>query len=515
MIDRQDSVIAVLLSIVILVSMVAPAYAHSGPKAVDDVDESAIDGAADSQTSDDASPSFIRNSVATDENTSVEPVGNHSERMPDWLRTGGYTIANGTPVNSSSTAAEHRKEAIELLAELASKETESPEASGENGTVTNETGADSANGGEGGSSRSTQNEESGNPASDGSDTSTGGSEKGGAEEAKTGNDSASSKNSSGTSGTDPGSPGNSGSGSTSGNGQGSASFKWAWGGVSGGTFEFIYANKTDADGATESPSIRRNGGTESSGSSTAGVPNVVSLSKELNKTTQWAVDDYRTNNASIFETDRMVAARSQGRYSEVAEHLAAADRLHSAAAISDAERAHELLSERQFEYDKEAVEAALADARRAHERGQMLENRGSQVAAINQYHEAWLHAQRALDIMDEAVEPVVWVETRDDMPQSEQSEYRVRGIVFDVRPNQRTLNLTIDGQKRQIELNASTAPATDARFNTTVELGPQTPENDRVYAINLTASDPERSTRRLATARCTIPSDRHRPEPTY
>jgi len=504
MIDRQDSVIAVLLSKVILVSTVAPAYAHSGLRAVDDVDESAIDGAADSQTSDDASPSFIRSSVATDENTSVEPVGNHSERMPDWLRTGGYTIANGTPVNSSSTAAEHREEAIELLAELASKGTESPESSGENGTVTNETGTDSANGGEGGSSRSTQNKKSGNSAGDGSDTSAGGSEKGGAEETETGTDSTSSGNSSGSSGTDSGTsgtdsgssgtdsgpPGNSGNGSTSGNGQGSASFKWAWGGMSGGAFEFIYSNKTGADGATESPSIRRNGGAESSGGSAAGGPNAGSLSEELNKTTQWTVDDYRTDNASIFETDRMVSARSQGRYSEVAEHLAAADRLHSAAAISDAERAHELLSERDFEYDGEAVEAALADARRAHERGQTLEDRGFPVAAINQYHEAWLHAQRALDIMDEAVEPVVWVETRDDMPRSEQSEYRVRGIVFDVRPNQRTLNLTINGKKREVELNASTAPATDARFNTTVEIGPQTPENDRVYAINLTANDP-------------------------
>lgn len=497
MVDWLDSVIAVLLSIVILVSMVAPAYAHTGPRAVGDVGESDIEGTVDTQTSDDTSPPFIRGSVSTDDNTSVEPVGNHSERMPDWLRSGGYTTVNGTPVNSSLTAAEHRKEAIELLAELSSRKSESPEPSGENSTETNETRTDSANESESGSSGSAQNEKSDNPASDGSDTNTGGSEKGSAEEAKSGNDSTSSESSSGTSGTDssssgtdPGSPGNSGNESTSGNGQGSASFKWALGGVSEDAFEFIYANKTDADGATESPSFRRNGGTDSSGSSTAGGPNIGSLSKELNKTTQWTVDDYRTDNASIFETDRRVAARSQGRYSEVGEHLAAADRLHSAAAISDAERAHELLTKRDFEYDKEAVEAALADARRAHERGQTLEDRGSPVAAINQYHEAWLHAQRALDIMDEAVEPVVWVETRDDMPRSEQSEYRVRGIVFDVRPNQRTLNLTINGQKHQIELNASTAPATDARFNTTVELGPQTPENDRVYAINLTASDP-------------------------
>lgn len=377
MVVFREGTVAILLSVLMVTSMVGPVYAHPEPNAVE-VNGPSVDPVSVTDTS----PSFVTSSVSTSvsKNTSLDPVGQYSEREPNWLRSDGYTTADDPPVNATKTASDHREEAAELLAELAAEQSDSEAHSTENRTEQNdsETGSlaetgedhsDKASNGQSDDAGDSQSNEAGDAPSDVTDGSS--------------EDTA-----------DRGSSGRSnsaGNESERGGGPDSIFTGWAWGVALGERAPGFIASVGNASGDSSNgppPNAVRTGGpdhggaTSSSGEDTSG-PNADDLLTELNETNAWTVDD------------------------------------------------------------------ALADAREAHERGQELEDR-SPVAAITQYHEAWLHAQRALDVMDEDVEPVVWIETREDIPHSEPIDYEVQGIVFDVRPHERTETLAMENLTEQL-----------------------------------------------------------------
>jgi hypothetical protein len=209
----------------------------------------------------------------------------------------------------------------------------------------------------------------------------------------------------------------------------------------------------------------------------------------LDGTFEYVLDGKRVTSAEVFRVDKQVVASLHARAPDVTEHLLYADEKVARQAIDDAERVAMVLDERNVTYDEDAVAANLTAAKDAFEQAEQVRER-SQPGALEHYRQAWTHAQRALDVLDEATEPNVTIETREDLPHNESIEYTVAGTVFDVRPYELTAELTLNDSTRDLDMDAGTEPATEASFYATVMLETQTPDEPRVYEANVSARDP-------------------------
>ncbi|PSQ24855.1 hypothetical protein BRD04_00525 [Halobacteriales archaeon QS_9_67_17] len=210
-----------------------------------------------------------------------------------------------------------------------------------------------------------------------------------------------------------------------------------------------------------------------------------------------------------------VAAGTRGRVPNATGYIVASDAVLARTAIADAERVADTLDARNVSYDRAAVAAQLAAARAARDRGDRL--RGQAPGAVKQYRIAWAHAQRALDIMDEAVTPTVSIDTRRDRPHNESLTHPLNGTVFDVRGYELTATLSVnDTTKRTVAVNASTVPGDLARFNTSQELARQWPAFNRssfvnrTYVLTITATDSGRDYAPTALAKFDEIHDRQR-----
>lgn len=213
------------------------------------------------------------------------------------------------------------------------------------------------------------------------------------------------------------------------------------------------------------------------------------LLNEVNDTYEYVLDENRVVNATVYKSDKTVAAQMRNTAPNATAHLLAADAQLSSTAIGDVENTTKTLHERNITFDERAVDDELADAKQAFQKAERLERR-SPAAAIEQYRDAWIHAQRALDLLDEATEPNVTIETRQDMPHDEPIEYNVSGTVFDVRPYELNASVTVRNETRQIPIESDTEPASTVRFNATVALQSQMPNDTRAYEITVEVSDP-------------------------
>lgn len=167
-------------------------------------------------------------------------------------------------------------------------------------------------------------------------------------------------------------------------------------------------------------------------------------------------------------------------------YLAASDRALARTALADARRVRRTLDERNRSYDESVVAEEIATAADALARGERQHDR-SAPAAIAAYRKSWLHAQRALDAMDRAVEPTVSLDSRRDPPRNGTASYLLRGSVFDVRSHELDpLALTLDGETYRVALDADTAPGSVGRFAVNLTLAPGS------HRVRVTATDPNR-----------------------
>jgi hypothetical protein len=205
------------------------------------------------------------------------------------------------------------------------------------------------------------------------------------------------------------------------------------------------------------------------------------LQQSLNRTLGYYVGPNRVNE-SVFTTDRRIATRTQKRAPKVANNLADADEILAKTALEDARTTNDRLADTGgVSYNEEQVSHHLDQARQA------LENGGSKpVARIQRYRRAWLHAQKALDIMDAAVTPSVSITTRQDPTHEGTVAYDLNGTVEDVRTFEihSVMIRFADGTTTSADLHQGTEPFATGQFNTTVVLDKQ--RNN----ITVTAIDP-------------------------
>lgn len=208
------------------------------------------------------------------------------------------------------------------------------------------------------------------------------------------------------------------------------------------------------------------------------------LQSKLSNTFAGYIDANRTTDPP-FTTDKKVADNARGEAPEVATYLAASDAVLARTALRDAERAFEQLRARGISFDTETVQEHLEDAEKAYEQGEHVRSR-SAVGSFPHYRRAWHHAQRALDIMDQAVTPQVTIRQRVDPAHNTTLHYRVVGTAFDVRPYELTnVTVAVNGTTvATVPLNASTEPVQNATFATVIAL---TSETNR---ITVNATDP-------------------------
>ncbi|KAB1190456.1 hypothetical protein GJR96_15875 [Haloferax sp. MBLA0076] len=201
-------------------------------------------------------------------------------------------------------------------------------------------------------------------------------------------------------------------------------------------------------------------------------------------TFSYILDADRVNNVSVFKEDKRVVASMHKRAPNVTAHLVASDSRLARQAIEDAKRTRRILEERNTSYDEANVSAEIAAAEAALERGDRHRSKNA-MGTIPKYRQAWDRAQRALDIMDWAVTPVVTIDTREDFRHDGAITYHLNGTVFDVRTYETpTLTVESNGTARTVRVTTSTTPASIETFNTTVTL------RHRVNEITVQATDP-------------------------
>ncbi|WP_158057963.1 hypothetical protein [Halorussus halophilus] len=187
----------------------------------------------------------------------------------------------------------------------------------------------------------------------------------------------------------------------------------------------------------------------------------------------------------MFEADKRVAASVQSHAPTVTQLLADSDKRLAETALGDARRVRETLRQRGIAHDDTAASGEIQNASAALDRAEKLRANGNPAGAIAQYREAWIHAQRALDIMDRAVDPRVTITSRSDPRYNGSIERTIRGRVFDVRTHDLTnVTLTVDGEPRVVAVSRPTKPGSNATFVATVSL------TDRPHEIIVTATDP-------------------------
>ncbi len=205
----------------------------------------------------------------------------------------------------------------------------------------------------------------------------------------------------------------------------------------------------------------------------------------LNATFEHVVDENRVNASQVFATDKRIVAQTQAHRPDVGEQLVASDRVLAETVVADAQRVREGMDRRNLSYDEAAVNERLANASAALQQGHNhVAGNASLVAAVESYHRAWRHAQRAMDLMQAAVEPQVEITRRTDPPHNGTIEYTVKGVVWDVRSHRMAGTLTLNGEQRSLALDTSTVPGENVTFSTTVTL-----EEKRNW-INVSVSNP-------------------------
>lgn len=209
----------------------------------------------------------------------------------------------------------------------------------------------------------------------------------------------------------------------------------------------------------------------------------------LKRTLQHVLDSDRVISAAVFRADKQVIASLHAQAPQITEHLLFSEQKLATLAITDAERVRRNLNGRNVTYDEASVVANITAAEESLEQAERVRER-SQPGAVEHYRRAWTQAQRALDIMDQATAPNVTIEPREDLPHNGTTEVSIAGTVFDVRPYELTGELTVDNTSRQLEMTGPTAPGGVARFNMTIMLETQLPDEPNPYVVNVSAHDP-------------------------
>lgn len=211
------------------------------------------------------------------------------------------------------------------------------------------------------------------------------------------------------------------------------------------------------------------------------------LVDKLNGTFEHVLDENRVTSAAVFRSDKKVVAPLSQRAPNVTEHVLISDKKLARSAIRDAERVVDVLHDRNITFDESAVNSNISAAKRAYQQAERTKNSPSRV---EHYRQAWTHAQRAIDIMDETVKPRVSISTREDLPHHGPINHPINGTVFDVRPHELTVTFAVNDTTQDLSLATNTTPGTVARFNTRVKLDSQLPNESRVYDVTVSVRDP-------------------------
>lgn len=209
----------------------------------------------------------------------------------------------------------------------------------------------------------------------------------------------------------------------------------------------------------------------------------------LNGTLQHVLDPNRITSVAVFRGDKQVIAPLSQQAPQVTNHLLTSEAKLARQSIDDAERIERTLNARNFSYNTVDVSSNISAAKRALEQAKHVRKR-SQLGAVEQYRQAWTHAQRALDIMDEAVKPQVAINTTEDMPYNGTVNKTIAGTIFDIRPHELNATISKNSSKRLLDLSTSTRPGTTSTFNTTVQLRMEAPSNTLVYYVDVDVKDP-------------------------
>jgi hypothetical protein len=213
----------------------------------------------------------------------------------------------------------------------------------------------------------------------------------------------------------------------------------------------------------------------------ADIPQSSSLQQSLNRTLSAYVGPNHADDAP-FSTDRHVAARTQGHAPEVAAALAAADERLAKQALADARSMRRRLADESVSFDRNAVDDDIQAAAAALDRA---DHGNGPVVRIQHYRQAWQHAQRALDRMDEALAPQVTIRSRHDPRHDGAITYRLNGTVRDVRTFEIS-NVTLrfaDGMTRTVPVSADATPLTNGTFAVDLRL------EGRVHEVTVVAVD--------------------------
>ncbi|MFC7047160.1 hypothetical protein ACFQH6_18735 [Halobacteriaceae archaeon GCM10025711] len=205
---------------------------------------------------------------------------------------------------------------------------------------------------------------------------------------------------------------------------------------------------------------------------------------QLNATFAYVLDTNRVTDHDLFKADKRISAPLDKRVPNATDHLLTSDAKLARQAIADAERTKRGLEARNVSFDEANVSEEIALAKDARDRGARL-GMSHPLGAMEQYRMAWVHAQRALDLMDWAATPTVTITTREDMPHEGNVTYTLEGTVFDVRPYEvETVTVTHDGINRSVSLYSNTTPATNGTFAVNLTL------HDSINEIPVAATDP-------------------------
>ncbi|MFC7046960.1 hypothetical protein ACFQH6_17525 [Halobacteriaceae archaeon GCM10025711] len=205
---------------------------------------------------------------------------------------------------------------------------------------------------------------------------------------------------------------------------------------------------------------------------------------QLNATFAYVLDENRVTDPDLFKADKRISAPLDKRVPNATDHLLTSDAKLARQAIADAERTKRVLEARNVSFDEANVSKEIRLAKDARDRGARL-GMSHPLGAMEQYRMAWVHAQRALDLMDTATTPNVTITTRKDLPHDANYTYTLEGTVFDVRPYEiETVTVTHEGVNRSVFLYSNTTPATNGTFAVNLTL------NASINEIPVQATDP-------------------------
>ncbi|WP_135829911.1 hypothetical protein [Halorussus halobius] len=197
----------------------------------------------------------------------------------------------------------------------------------------------------------------------------------------------------------------------------------------------------------------------------------------------------RPESADVFTTDREVAAAVQNSTPTAARLLAVADHRAANTTLADLIRVKRLASSVN-ETLATTVESRISTARDALARGKRLRTNDRYVAAIDAYNTSWLAAQRAVALLDRALDPQVRLTTRQDPLRDGRYTYTLRGVVSDARTRHANVTVTVDGDSQPVSVSTPTAPGHNATFTANLSLT-DAPHRIEVNATTVGAAPPK------------------------